>query len=114
MFNYEKFSDCIKIHRQKLGYTQEIFAEKIGIGYKHLNNIERGLAKPSVLTVIKILNILNLNLNACLNNTTTEKELKIKEILSCIDLMKPDKYEKMYLLSMINIISKRINYDGNK
>ena len=57
MFDYNTFSKSISYYRKKLGYSQEELAEKIGIGYKHLSNIERGLAKPSVLTVIKILNI---------------------------------------------------------
>ena len=97
--------------RTKRDYTQEELAEKIGIGYKHLSNIERGLAKPSVLTVIKILNIFHLSLEECLNeyskNEINPKELKIKEILQYIDLIEPDKNEKKFLIAMAHIVNKR-------
>lgn len=111
MFDYTNFSKGISYYRKKLGYSQEELAEKIGIGYKHLGNIERGLAKPSVLTVIKMLNIFHLSLEEFLNkyseNTINLKELKIKEILQYIDLIEPNKNEKKFLIAMAHIIDKR-------
>lgn len=111
MFDYANFSKSIKFYRQKLGYSQEELAEKIGIGYKHLSNIERGLAKPSVSTVIKILNVFHISLAECLSGYSKDeinlKKLKIKEILSCIDLIKPDKKEKNFLLAIVNIINNK-------
>ena len=111
MFDYTSFSKSIKFYRKELGYSQEQLAEKIGIGYKYLGNIERGTAKPSVLTVIKILNIFHLSLEECLNeyskNEINPKELKIKEILQYIDLIEPDKNEKKFLIAMAHIVNKR-------
>ena len=52
MFDYVSFSKSIKFYRKKLGYSQEVFAEKIGIGYKYLGEIERGISKPDRKSVV--------------------------------------------------------------
>ena len=67
MFDYANFSKNIKFYRQELGYSQEMFAEKIGIAYKYLSEIERGISKPSISTVINILNGFHLTLEEYLS-----------------------------------------------
>lgn len=110
MFDYINFSKNIKFYRQKLGYSQEVFAEKVGIGYKYLGNIERGIAKPSVLTIIKILNAFHLTLEECLgeysNNKAILKNIEIQEILYYVKSLNLNENQKKSLLNVVNIINE--------
>lgn len=53
----------IKLARKKAGYTQEELAEKIGITSKQVSRIELGTYIPSLPTFLKIVKILEINLN---------------------------------------------------
>lgn len=44
----------IKIAREKVGYTQEKFAEKIDRSVQYISDLERGKAGPSIQTLIRI------------------------------------------------------------
>ncbi len=110
MFDYVGFSKSIKFYRKKLGYSQEVFAEKIGIGYKYLGEIERGISKPSILTIIQILNAFHLTFEECLGENskseTIPKNIEIQEILSYIKSFNPTENQKKALLDIINIINE--------
>ena len=48
----------IKEHREAAGFTQEVFAEMIGLGVKHVSAMERGavgVSLPTLKTVCKVL-----------------------------------------------------------
>ena len=113
MFDYINFSKRIKFYRQELGYSQEVFAEKVGIGYKYLSNIERGAAKPSVTTIIKILNAFCLTLEECFseysNDKAIPKHIEIQEILSYVESLNPSENQKKSLLNIVNIINESRN-----
>ena len=89
MFDYANFSKNIKFYRQELGYSQEMFAEKIGIAYKYLSEIERGISKPSISTVINILNGFHLTLEEYLSknlkNETISKNIEIQKYRKIIE-----------------------------
>ena len=51
---YLVISKRIKEERIKLNLTQEELAEKIGMSYKYLSNIERGVDKPSLDLLIRL------------------------------------------------------------
>ncbi|MEY8321296.1 helix-turn-helix transcriptional regulator [Lachnospiraceae bacterium 46-61] len=113
MFDYINFSKSIKFYREKLGYSQEVLAEKIGIAYKYLGDIERGVSKPSVTTVINILNVFHLTLEECLNkdskNKIIPKNIKIQEILYYVNSLHLNEKQKKSLLNIINIINEGRN-----
>ena len=44
----------IKEHREAAGFTQEVFAEMIGLGVKHVSAMERGAVGVSLTTLKKI------------------------------------------------------------
>lgn len=46
----------IKERREQLGYTQEQFAEKIGVATNYLSTIERGASFPRCERLISLLN----------------------------------------------------------
>lgn len=51
----------IKLLRKKANMTQEVLAEKVGIGLVHMSKIEIGIARPSIPVLYKIANILNVS-----------------------------------------------------
>lgn len=44
----------IKISREKAGYTQERFAEKIDRSVQYISDLERGKVGPSIQTLIRV------------------------------------------------------------
>lgn len=71
------FGKEVKEKRQKLGYTQEAFSEKINIGTEFMSRIERGIGVPSFETLIKLSKTLNISLDDLINEKS-EKNAKIK------------------------------------
>ncbi|HBE9444574.1 helix-turn-helix domain-containing protein [Clostridioides difficile] len=60
----ERIREC----RKERGITIEQLAERVGIGYNHLSNIERGRKIPSLETFIKIVNELETTSDIILKN----------------------------------------------
>lgn len=54
--NYGKH---IRDLREELNLTQEEFADNIGVTQKHISTLERGLKRPSVELIEKIVDIYN-------------------------------------------------------
>ncbi len=67
------FGKKVKEERQKLGYTQEEFSEKIDIGTEFMSRIERGIGVPSFETLIKLSKTLNISLDELINADFDEK-----------------------------------------
>lgn len=53
----------IKAERIRKGYTQEIFAEIIGVSREYISRIERGQENMSVLKILGIANNLQTDIN---------------------------------------------------
>ncbi len=49
----------IKAERVRKGYTQEIFAEKVGVSREYISRIERGQENMSILKILNIAEILD-------------------------------------------------------
>jgi len=63
MTNDNNIGNNIKKHRNKLGLSQEDFAQKSGVKYTTLTKIESGVIKtPSVVMVGKIAKVLNVSI----------------------------------------------------
>lgn len=54
----------IKARREELGYTQEQFAEKLGLATNYLSTIERGASFPRCERLIQLLNGLETSADA--------------------------------------------------
>lgn len=50
----------ISMYRKKKGYTQEKFAEILGISTRHLQRIENNITNSSFKIFIKIINLLEI------------------------------------------------------
>lgn len=62
VINKTYISEKIKTERVKAGYTQEEFAERIGITPQHFSCIELGKSLPSLPVFLNIAEVLNLTL----------------------------------------------------
>ena len=61
--NKRAFGKTIKEARKKIGYTQAMLAEEIGISSNFIGDIERGLKLPSLNNLILLSNTLKLSLD---------------------------------------------------
>ena len=59
--NLQQIGLRIKQCREKQGYTQQQFADKIGITPNYLSDMERGKKFPSIDTLVDIINALNVS-----------------------------------------------------
>lgn len=53
----------IKAERVRKGYTQEFFAEKLGVSGEYISRIERGRENLSILKILNIANSLDSHIN---------------------------------------------------
>ncbi|MDO7788159.1 helix-turn-helix domain-containing protein [Desulforamulus aquiferis] len=58
--DYKKLGYRLKIAREKKKLTQEQLAEKIGVSNNYISNIERSHSIPSLETIVKICNVLDI------------------------------------------------------
>lgn len=87
IYSDKKFiAEKIKKARKKVNLKQSELAEKIGISEKHLSKIETGKNFPALDNFLKLVEVLNLNLNDFGINISSsiskEKEQLVKIILS--------------------------------
>ncbi|MBV7276057.1 helix-turn-helix transcriptional regulator [Clostridiaceae bacterium UIB06] len=66
VLNYKQFGKRIKKHRLNKKLTQEQLAELIGLSSVYISHIEVGSTKPSLETVLKICNALEITPDAIL------------------------------------------------
>jgi transcriptional regulator with XRE-family HTH domain len=57
----QRFSEKIRICRERLGMTQGELAEKIGISRTHLNKIEQGKKLASLQVTLKLAEVLDVS-----------------------------------------------------
>jgi len=63
MDNYKNIGKKIKQERETLKLTQKELAQRAGIDFRFLGNIERGVSKPSLDTIVKIAQALDMPLD---------------------------------------------------
>ncbi len=64
----------IKECRERLGLTQEQFAEKIGVGVNYISTVERGASFPRCEKLIAILNGLEVSADAIFCDVTKVRD----------------------------------------
>ncbi len=90
--------------RRDFGYSQEQFAEKIGIAINTLSNIERGNAFMTAQTMEKIIHVLNINPQELfLFSDDFSEEESYKYIIYKVNLIKKNKHK-------LEILEKFLKY----
>jgi DNA-binding XRE family transcriptional regulator len=88
VYNDKQFiAQKIRLFRKKAGLTQSELGEKIGITDKHICKIETGMYAPSVETFLKLVDVLNIDLqefgiNKAIQNNNFQRESFIKLLYS--------------------------------
>ena len=77
----------IKTARRAAGYSQEKFAELIGMGPKNVSAIERGAVGVSTLAIVKICQILGVTSDSILIRRTGEADDAIDKAVKKINVM---------------------------
>jgi len=76
--------------RQESGYTQQTLADKAGIGYVYLSEIERGLKMPSLNSFIRIVEALDVSADSILReDLSSGKEYIYDEITQKMQNLTP-------------------------
>lgn len=57
----KKFGNNVRELRKKKGLTQEELADKAGLHFTYIGQIERGLRNPSLINICKIATALNID-----------------------------------------------------
>lgn len=59
-----RFGITIRQAREKLGWTQEVLADKANLNRSYLGEIERGVVMPSLATIAKLASALHTEMSA--------------------------------------------------
>lgn len=78
----------IRQARENMGYTREVFAEKLDVSVSYLAELERGRTGISVKMLIKVCNVLGLSADYVLFGTERTADTKRTDTIHRID----DKY----------------------
>ena len=97
----------IRFYRESKKWTQEVFAEKIGLSLTYVGMIERGEKIPKLETFIRIANTLNVSADVLLSDVLeTGYQIKTSLLSEKISKLSPEEREKVYAVvdAMINNI----------
>lgn len=79
----------IKLHRKKLGLTQEELAEKVNLSVQHISRIESACYTPSLNSFFMLASVLNIDLRIfgydAERNSNQLKENLIHKIINATD-----------------------------
>lgn len=69
--DYSALGKRISNFRNSSGMTQEQFGEKLNMSRKHISQVEAGISRPSLDTVVEIANALNISADDLLVDSLT-------------------------------------------
>lgn len=103
--DFSKVGQRIREQRQKNNITIESLAEQTNLSILHIGHIERGHRKPSLDTIIKIAQILNVSLDYLLYGDIEKKGLERQELEGL--LSKCSKNDIQFLVGVTRLILKK-------
>ena len=110
--NYELLGRKIRQQRKEKKYTLEQLSEKLDVSTTFIGQIERAKGIPSLETLVKIANVLEISTDSLLfgdlNNESGNNHF-IKEVEKLTETFSPN--EKELLLKQIEIINEYRNND---
>lgn len=100
----------IRKYREKKGWRQEDFAEKIGLSVTYTGMIERGEKVPKLETFINIANVLGVSTDLLLADVLVAKyEIKASELSDEISSLPLAERDRIY-----NVVGAMIDYEKKK
>ncbi len=102
-----QIGERIRHSREAAGYTQERFADSVGVTVQYISDLERGVVGTSIPTLIKICDILKISSDYILMGKTDTRDISdIIKRLQHLDDKQIDIIEKN-----INLILDAFNYN---
>lgn len=103
MDNYKTIGKRIKTERETLKLTQKELAERAGIDFRFLGNIERGVSKPSLDTIVSIAQALDMPLDLLvaehiLHKNPPENSAITKEVVRLMKMLTDDDAKRVLKL----------------
>ena len=95
----------IKKIRKSKGLTQEKLAELVGINSKYLSSIERGKENPTLNTVLKLAESLDVNPNEIFQDIHIDNPQKIKRRINTL-LKRADEDQLRGIYKILSMILK--------
>ena len=93
--------DRIKELRKKKRLTQEDLAEKIGVSFQYVSEIERGISMPSMQVFLKLLEVLDASADYLLRDTvSTSNPYGDKQIAARFERLSPK--QRQALMAIID------------
>lgn len=87
----------IRFYRESKKWSQEVFAEKLGLSLTYVGMIERGEKIPKLETFIKIANTLGVSSDLLLADVlTTGYSVKSSEMTTKLEQLSPAERERVY------------------
>lgn len=100
----EQLGKNIQRLRKQNGFSQEEFAEKIGIATNTLSSIERGFSFMTVSTLEKISDILNVQPYELFYNTDESEIDKYEYVLKKLNQIKNDSYKLNIMYKVVKSV----------
>lgn len=75
--------------RKQFGYTREVLAEKLGISWQHLGNIEKGSRGTSVQLLMQFSKIFNVSIDYIVTGIAKETQNDIDALASFLSAVDP-------------------------
>lgn len=87
----------IRFYRESKKWSQEVFAEKLGLSLTYVGMIERGEKIPKLDTFIRIANTLEVSADVLLADVlTTGYSIKSSEMTAKLELLSSAERERIY------------------
>ena len=104
--NYKTIGFNIRDARRQKGWTQEQFAEKLGLSVSYIGLIERGVKLPKFETFIKMINLLDASADVILSRVTNiGYTIRTSEYLDKIS--KLPKAEQERIFEILEVLTRR-------
>lgn len=100
----------IRKYREQRGWTQEAFAEKIGLSVTYTGMVERGEKVPKLETFINIANVLGVSTDLLLADVLVARyEIKSSEMTDEISALKQGERDRIY-----SVVQAMIDFEKKK
>lgn len=95
--NIVSIGQRIRKYRKAKNWSQEVFAEKIGISTTYVGMIERGEKIPALETFVTITNVLDVSPDLLLADVVNAQyQIKSSELIDEINTLPPSERDRIY------------------
>ena len=101
--DYKLIGNRIKSERKKLGFSQEILAEKIGVSIGYVSQVERGITKISLDLLASIASALSCNIASLISESAYDSNNYLKDEF-IFELQKLNMKQRRMVLDFIKLL----------